>query len=156
MSQTDNWVLLDTADGPRAAYALFACPGELPKDTIETVKQIYEPRDSEGAYSPVMSRILTECLLLGAALFVRSIRYGVAQLTRATDQYLDASCGWSPAAARTPNSAPGGEDSAPMLSVLAFAHGNHASVGHFADYVLELDGGVVDMKSRVKTFFHIP
>lgn len=42
------------------------------------------------------------------------------------------------------------------MPVFALAHRDHASVGDFANHVLELDGGVVDVKLRMETFLHVP
>jgi hypothetical protein len=42
-----------------------------------------------------------------------------------------------------------------MPVMFFFAHRNHTAMRYFADHVLELDGGVVDMKFLVQPFFHI-
>lgn len=39
----------------------------------------------------------------------------------------------------------------PML----FAYWNHATMGHFADYVFELNGGVIDAKFRMQPFLYV-
>ena len=42
-----------------------------------------------------------------------------------------------------------------MLVSVFFNHRNHAAVRHFADHVLELDGGVVDVEVLAQHLFHI-
>jgi len=42
-----------------------------------------------------------------------------------------------------------------QLMAMLFLHRNHAAVRHFADYVLELDGGVVNAEIAVQALFHV-
>src|SRR5690242_19936966 len=42
-----------------------------------------------------------------------------------------------------------------MMCFRALADRNHAAMGHFADYVLELDRGVVDTEVAQQALFHV-
>ena len=42
-----------------------------------------------------------------------------------------------------------------LVLVLGFAHRNHAPVGHFADHIFELNGGMGNVKILAQAVFHV-